>query len=645
MPSVLTPVPYPRRGHTPQAEVAALEALDAVNTPEARARVVAAQLHELGFPQVVITLRDAALHPTLVVTAGVAGEGALAASLQPLAPAVWRRFLPQLERFRVGDVHWMARQDPWVAREFFGGQGDAPEEALGAHSGLVVGLLRGGDWTLLGTVKMVAAGPDAPHPEQLRVAGSLVRHLGARLGHDALQALADRRQARLQRLQEAGASLPRSLDEGEILRDLVRHVQRAIPADGVAVFAPDLGTGTLGTLLRVVQGVERPLAERPLPEGIVAEVARTGQARRVGDREADRQRERAGLPALGALAECPDLPAPGSVAAVPLRVGPRLLGVLVVHHAERDVYGGEEEDVLATLAALAATAVTNARRYAESERERRTTEALADVARAVGESLRPGEVLRLILRHAVSLLGAQGACIALREHDYLHIVAGVGSGGVLAGVHLPLHGCLFGQVVRGHEQLLLNDLAAVPDGLAAVHRLAPLERLLSAPLITSRGAVGAIAAFNRPRPFGDDDLRLLQRLADQVAVAIVNARLFDEVERATREWRMVFDASASGMLLLEEALTVRRCNSRAAALCGRDIAACLGRPLAELLEPVAPGGTRLVERLAQAAQGAGHPVRDTLPLPDGRLLGVQVAPLPGTAGVVTLDALPAPRGD
>jgi GAF domain-containing protein len=377
-----------------------------------------------------------------------------------------------------------------------------------------------------------------------------------------------------------------------------------------------------------------------LPEGIVAEVARTGQALRAGDRESDRQRERAGLRALLPLAELPDHPASGAVVAVPLRVGMRLVGVLVAHHADRHVYGSEEEDVLATLAALAATAVTNARRYAESERERRTTEALADVARAVGESLRPGEVLRLILRHAVSLLGVQGACIALRERDYLHIVAGVGSAGVLAGVHLPMEGSLFGQVVRGHEQQRLNEVAADHAGLAAVQRLAPVQRLLAAPLITSRGAIGAIAAFNRARPFGDDDLRLLQRLADQVAVAIVNARLFDEVERATREWRLVFDASANGMVLLDEAYTVRRCNSRVAAWCGREIAACLGRTVAELLDPVAPGAARSIERLAEVAQATGQPVREAVLLLSGGVLTVQVAPIPGTGGVVTFDDLP-----
>jgi hypothetical protein len=76
------------------------------------------------------------------------------------------------------------------------------------------------------------------------------------------------------------------------------------------------------------------------------------------------------------------------------------------------------------------------------------------------------------------------------------------------------------------------------------------------------------------------------------------------------------------------------------AWCGREIAECLGLPLAELLDPVAPGAARAIEQLAEAAQRSGQPVREALPLATGGMLTVQVAPIPGTAGVVTFDDLP-----
>ncbi|WP_434479885.1 GAF domain-containing protein [Gemmatimonas sp.] len=286
---------------------------------------------------------------------------------------------------------------------------------------LMLAIMRGPCQEVIGTIKLAGARDGRrPGDTRLRDISAIMRHLSARVSFDALEALALQRHERLSLLQEAGASLTRSLDEPEIMRELARQVQRALRCDGVAVLVPDLQNDILTTALRLVRGVERPRSQVRLGEGLVTEVARTGRPVRVGDRDADRAREKAGLlPPLSLYDIVGESGAATSVVAVPIRVGIRLLGVLAVHSTNADMYTVEDEEMLATMASQAATAIANARRYAESERERRTTEALADVARAVGESLRLGEVLRLILRHAVSLLHVEGACIALRTGEYL----------------------------------------------------------------------------------------------------------------------------------------------------------------------------------------------------------------------------------
>jgi GAF domain-containing protein len=192
---------------------------------------------------------------------------------------------------------------------------------------------------------------------------------------------------------------------------------------------------------------------QPLGDGVLAEVARTGRPIRSqeGVRRADVAAVEpwsplAAVDVMGEVIE--ELGPPGSVVAVPIMLGIRLLGVLAVHATESGRFTAEDEEVLATMASQAATALANAQRYAESERERRQTEALADVARAVGESLRPGDVLHLILRHARALLSAQGACIALRQDNWLYIVAGNGVAELLSGVSVPLEGSLLGRVAR-----------------------------------------------------------------------------------------------------------------------------------------------------------------------------------------------------
>ncbi len=620
-----------------------LDAIDRAESTAARVQVTAALLHGMGFDRVVISLRDASLNPTSVVQAGLPEAATLTGlALKPLPGAVWRRRLSHLDRFRVGDLHLLDGSDAWVSREFFGAEAyPAGDGHTWLPTDLIVVLLHGADGELLGIVKL--AGPrDGRRPSEARRRdiSAITRHLAARLAYDALRALAEQRHDRLQRLQEAGASLTRSLDEHEIMRELTRQVQLAVRADGVAVLIPDLDADVLTTGLRIVRGVERVRAPVRLGDGIVAEVARTGRPVRVGDRDADRDREQAGLqPPVSMYDIVGESGVATSVLAVPVRVGTRLLGVLAVHSAHADVYTAEDQEVLATMASQAATAIANARRYAESERERRTTDALADVARAVGESLRLGEVLRRILRHTVSLLGVEGACVALRDGEYLHIVASIGSADVLHGVHLPVSGSVIGRSVVSNELIVLNEGTTDTTLHRMVQHLAPIQRMVIAPLMTGRGTIGSIAVMNRERPFEPEDGKVLQRLADQVAVAIVNARLFEEVEKATREWKVAFDSTASGIVVLEESLTVSRCNARAAELCGTTIAALLGRRFRDVL--VGSSATLeadAVDRFISTALANGVPTREVVRDDvTGRLFSLLAAPHPDGGCVITFD--------
>lgn len=183
-----------------------------------------------------------------------------------------------------------------------------------------------------------------------------------------------------------------------------------------------------------------------------------------------------------------------------------------------------------------ASIIENARLYDESQRERGRGEAIGDIARAVSGSLRLTDVMHLSLRHAVALLHSQGATLSLLRDDQLVIVAGIGVGELLLGAPLPLAGSLNGRAVRERQTIICNDTSG-PDTYGPTRIAANLERTLISPLITSAGAIGALAVLNRDAAFTDDDATVLQRLADQVAVAVSNARLYEEAREAAERYR------------------------------------------------------------------------------------------------------------
>jgi PAS domain S-box-containing protein len=238
----------------------------------------------------------------------------------------------------------------------------------------------------------------------------------------------------------------------------------------------------------------------------------------------------------------------------------------------------------------------------------------------------------------LSLLRAEGACIALRADDYMHIVAAVGEADVLAGVHLPVATSLLGRAVTTGELVISNDFEVDPASSNAVRRLANIDRALIAPLVTARGTVGAIAVLNREDSFTLDDARVLKRLSDQVSVAIVNARLFEEVERATSEWKVAFDAIPSGMVVLDDRGIVQRCNARAADLTRLDsIAELLGKPFSVALLGLDSGDSG-IDTLVRGGRSDESTVRATLRDDErGRLFDLTVAPHPAGGSVITFE--------
>src|SRR6185436_2513103 len=68
-----------------------------------------------------------------------------------------------------------------------------------------------------------------------------------------------------------------------------------------------------------------------------------------------------------------------------------------------------------------------------------------------------------------------------------------------------------------------------------------IVKTLIAPLDSSSGPLGVLAVLNRDEDFNDDDAIVLQRLAAQVAVAVTNARLYEEAQALAERYRRVSD--------------------------------------------------------------------------------------------------------
>ncbi len=228
---------------------------------------------------------------------------------------------------------------------------------------------------------------------------------------------------------------------------------------------------------------------------------------------------------------------------VPISAGGELMGVLSVALSDSAQPTAEEREIVDLLASHAAVAIGNARLFAESETRRRTAEALAEVWRFLSETF---DVTALGQRIADVVLRA----LRVRAAALYRLVPGSGDLEVIGrsgdaerflnpGFVIPAGHGVVGLAVSRRQPVVAPDVRVdsrvkATPAMRVAYPLCP--SVLSLPLVVKGQVVGGFTVGDLlGRAYTEEDLRLAQTFADQAAVALENARLFEQAERGRRE--------------------------------------------------------------------------------------------------------------
>ncbi len=150
------------------------------------------------------------------------------------------------------------------------------------------------------------------------------------------------------------------------------------------------------------------------------------------------------------------------------------------------------------------------------------------------------ELLDLVLTKCREVLDAEGAAVLLldaeREELYFPYVAERDPAVVarLRSLRFPADHGIAGAVLREGRALRVDDVANDPRFYGGIDRKTGMQtrNMLSAPLVSRRGAIGVLQVVNCHRGvFTEDDLAFLDALAGSVAVAVDNANLYAELKQ------------------------------------------------------------------------------------------------------------------
>jgi PAS domain S-box-containing protein len=211
---------------------------------------------------------------------------------------------------------------------------------------------------------------------------------------------------------------------------------------------------------------------------------------------------------------------------------------------------------------------------------------LLEISRAMTSRLDLESLLELTLRSAVEILRGHVGLIVLKDRDgVLRVRASYGLPAGMQRFFRPLWADLPG--VRELQGALSRW--TIPDlqtrlGMVATAAGLALSQVVALPLVIEEELIGAIYIFRtRGRAFSADDRTLLAAFADQTAIAVRNAELYQQVTEEREALSAIIDNSAEGVLILDAEGHVQVFNRALARMTGWNADDALGRPVNEVL--------------------------------------------------------------
>lgn len=273
----------------------------------------------------------------------------------------------------------------------------------------------------LGLLLVTSTSRNAYTEADLKLLNGVASLAGIAIENAMLYEDAHRRAEEATAIYELSQLVNSSLELHSVLNLVADSVLRLLQVDKFALMLYDSNEGVLRT--QVSRGVDPAYFERLRPargQGIPGWVFEFQSPVYVLDVAADSRNAAAPLDREGVV----------SVACVPLQVGMESMGVMLAMSSRRRLFTIAEMELLYTIANQAAVAIDNALRY---EEERKKSEDLRQyflrVARAIGSTVRQGEVPQLIANIAAEVLRADRAVYYAVEGGQLKLKAVSGARG------------------------------------------------------------------------------------------------------------------------------------------------------------------------------------------------------------------------
>lgn len=219
---------------------------------------------------------------------------------------------------------------------------------------------------------------------------------------------------------------------------------------------------------------------------------------------------------------------------VPVIAGNTCLGGLsVISYDPEHHFGARDLSLVELVGRQAGVAIQNARLFESAQHRAAEAETLRQAASAVNSALALDEVLNKILEQLETVIPYDSAAIFLVEEDHIQMKAGRGLANLdeLMGRKYPGDDQLFQTVEASRLPVILDDAQADPR-FEHWGKFSEIHGWIGLALRVREEKIGFLTIdSHQAGAYRMSDGELAQAFADEVAIAIENARLFEQVQR------------------------------------------------------------------------------------------------------------------
>ena len=286
------------------------------------------------------------------------------------------------------------------------------------------------------------------------------------------------------------------------------------------------------------------------------------------------------------------------------------------------------EDEANTNELLAQIEAQNRRLTEEVQHRTELLGAINSVAAVVSQSLDLQETLDTALEAIMSVINVEASGISLIDEEASELVLraqrGWRSDFVEIGLHMKLGEGLSGYVIDNNELVITGDVSKDDRIIIPAFTEEGVMAMALAPMHALGKVVGILSVMSyQPYQFSDDEISVLSAVADQVGVALENARLYGRVVSEQAHLKAIVNSSAEAIMAINSERQVGLASETLCRWFNLDASKAIGQQLDEVGLPdvLTTGIVKAMKR------HRSEPTVFETPIADDRFLACHVSPL------------------